>query len=326
MTSLRRIQFTLLVIVSGLALLLSACSAAGSPYPMSSDAQTISNMPESAPGSMAPAEESFVSQYNAANPQVDRLVIKNGSLTLVVSDPAQSMDNIGRLAEEMGGFIVSANLDKMRLESGAEVPRASITIRVPADQLDEALSQIEAESSQPPRNKNINSQDITGDYTDLQSRLRNLEDAEEQLREIMASATRTEDVLTVFNQLTQVREQIEVLKGQISYYDQSVALSLLSVELLPNEAVLPLTIGTWQPVGVAKSAIQALINTLKFLLDAIIWIILYLLPTLLVLFIIFVLPLVLLVRVLRRLLNRGKKPVQPAAGPAAPPVGPPGKA
>ena len=56
---------------------------------------------------------------------------------------------------------------------------------------------------------------MTSDYTDLQSRLRNLEDAEEQLRTIMDSAFNTEDVLTVYNRLVEVREQIEVIKGQI---------------------------------------------------------------------------------------------------------------
>jgi hypothetical protein len=69
---------------------------------------------------------------------------------------------------------------------------------------------------------------------------------------------------------------------------------------LANEAVRPLTIGGWQPVGVAKSAIQTLINTLKFLVNAVIWIVIYILPVLLLLYLIFVLPLSLVWRAWRK--------------------------
>jgi hypothetical protein len=91
---------------------------------------------------------------------------------------------------------------------------------------------------------------VTSEYTDLESRLGNLEAAEEQLTRIMESAVKTEDVLNVYNQLVQTREQIEVIKGQMKYYEQSAAMSAVSVELIPNEAVQPLSIGGWQPVGV----------------------------------------------------------------------------
>jgi hypothetical protein len=179
-----------------------------------------------------------------------------------------------------------------QLSDGQEVPRGSITIRVPADRLDEALTRIESESDRLPISKNINSQDVTRDYTDLQSRLKNLEATEAQLMEIMASANKTEDVLNVFDQLTRVREQIEVIKGQIKYYEESARLSAISVELVPNEVIQPITIGGWQPVGVIKDAIQSLIIALQGLFYVAIRIILYILPIMLII----VLPLYFIVR------------------------------
>lgn len=244
--------------------------------------------------------------------QTERLVIKNADLTIVVDDPVKSMDNITYLAEEMGGFVVSANLREMTLDSGAKSPRASITIRVPAADFNDALARIKEETEQLPLNENISSQDVTSEYTDLQSRLRNLEATEDQLTEIMGSANKTEDVLSVYNRLVQVREQIEVIKGQIQYYEQSAAMSLISVELIANEAVQPLTIGGWQPVGTAKDAVQTLINTLKVLGNLVIWIILYVLPVLVVLFVIFVLPLRLVWQAWRRRKAKGKESLPPA--------------
>ena len=248
-------------------------------------------------------------------------MIKNADISLVVGDPPAVMDTIYQLAEEFGGYVVSANSYQSRLESGLEVPRASITIRVDAERLEEALERIEAQSERPPLSKNINSQDVTKEYTDLASRLRNLEETELQLREIMDDALRTEDVLAVYRDLTNVREQIEVIKGQMQYYEQSAALSAISVELIANEAVQPLTIGGWQPVGVAKDAIQALINALKFLANAAIWIVLFMVPVLAVLYLLFILPFSLVWRAWRK--RRAKnKASQAAQTPPTPPTNP----
>jgi hypothetical protein len=258
-----------------------------------------------------PSSPGFDGDESTAAQAAERLVIKNADLSIVVPDPAASMDRISALAEEMEGFVVSANLVQDQID-GVEVPRASVTIRVPAERLDEALGLIEAESDRLPLNKNVTSQDVTAEYTDLQSRLRNLEAAEAQLREMLASATGTEDVLAVYQQLTQTREQIEVIKGQIQYYEQSARLSSISVGLMATAAVRPLTIGSWQPVGVAREALQALIGAVKFLASAAIWILLFILPVGLLI----LLPIYLLVRFLRRWRGRSRRPGVPPAPPA----------
>jgi hypothetical protein len=246
-----------------------------------------------------PAEPSAMEADSAFNSNLEttgeRIVIMNANLELVVDAPDESMENISRLAEEMGGFVVSANLFKTRTSDGQEVPQASITIRVPAERLEEALSRIEAESDRLPLSKNVQSQDITSEYTDLQSRLKNLEAAEAQLLEIMESANRTEDVLNVFDQLTRVRGEIEVTKGQIQYYEESARLSAISVELIPNEVVQPITIGGWEPVGVIKDALQSLIGALQGLVNVLIWITLFVLPILIVVGI----PVYIIIRVIR---------------------------
>ncbi|MBN1535896.1 MAG: DUF4349 domain-containing protein [Anaerolineales bacterium] len=261
------------------------------------------------------------SSYSGSAQGVKRIVLKNASLSIVVDDPAQTMDTIAKLADDLDGWVVSANLSKYTLENNVEVPHATITIRVPEEVLDEAIETIENQSDQDPLSKTINSQDVTSEYTDLQSRLRNLESAEEQLRKIMEDAVRTEDVMSVYNQLVSVREQIEVVKGQIKYYDEASALSSISVDILANEAVQPLTIGGWQPVGVAKDAIQALINTLKVLANIVIWLIIFFVPILLVFFVVFFLPIRAFIRLIKRNRARRKAKESPATIQSSPPSG-----
>jgi hypothetical protein len=212
-----------------------------------------------------------------------RMVIKNANLSIVVEEPGATIETISQLADDLGGFVVSSNLYQAYTDRGLEVPQANITIRVPAEKLDQALDEIKSGAGQI-LSENISGQDVTQEYTDLESRLRNLERAEEQLTEIMENAWETEDVLSVYNRLVGVQEQIELIKGQMNYFERSAALSAISVQIQANEAVQPLQIGSWQPVGVAKRAISALINTLEFLADILIWLVLYILPVALILF------------------------------------------
>jgi hypothetical protein len=307
-----------ILILSVFILWLSACAQAS---PTLAPAYNRSSAPDIVPAPAQPQAQLESSGAGKAadstdQQNIERIVIKNGSLVIVVTDPAKSMDTISKMAEEMGGYVVSANLDQTQLSSGVEVPHATITIRVPAERLDEAMTRIKSETNRPVIKSTVDSQDITKEYTDLQSRLTNLENAEAQLTQIMDQATKTEDVLNVYNQLVSVQEQIEVLKGQIKYYDESARLSAISTELLANEAVQPLSIGTWQPTGIAKSALQALINTLKFLANAIIWILIYILPVALVLFVVFFLPAYLIVRAIRR--RRAARKVIPPPPPPPP--------
>jgi PBP1b-binding outer membrane lipoprotein LpoB len=215
---------------------------------------------------------------------VERIVLKNADLSLYVDKPPESMDRISQMADEMGGFVVTANVYQTTLSSGAQVPHATITIRVPAEKLDEALARIKVETQQPLINETISSQDVTSDYINLEARLTNLEAAEKQLQSIMEKATKTEDVLSVFNQLTQVREQIETTKGQIQYYDQSAALSAITVDLVANAAAQPVSIGGWQLSDTVKQALRALQASLKFLAKAAIWTVILILPVLVVFF------------------------------------------
>ncbi len=234
---------------------------------------------EAAPAPMAfpeTGEGDFAA--DAAAPSVERLVIKNADLQLVVEDPPAVMDAIGQMAESMGGYVVSANLYQTTLEGGVKVPRASITVRVPAEKLNDALEQIKAHSDQLPLREDISSQDVTSEYTDLNSRLRNLEAAEAQLQKIMEEAYKTEDVLRVYQELTNVRQEIEVIKGRMQYLEQSSALSAISVDLIADAAVQPISIGGWEPSGVAKEAIRALLKTYQNIVDVLIWLALYAIP------------------------------------------------
>jgi len=222
-------------------------------------------MPDVMGAPMEPAVNRAASLEVAANSAVDvnRLVIKNADLAIVVKDPKADMTRISKLANDMGGYVVSSNLYQSYYgPNSIEVPEATINIRVPAEKLDDVLATIK-EDAVDVNHENISGQDVTSQYVDLQSRLAAKQVAEKKLTDILNAANKTEDVLAVYTQLQQIQTDIEVLKGQIKYYEESAALSSINIQLIAEAGTQPIEVGGWKIQGTAKEAIQNLLYFLQ---------------------------------------------------------------
>ena len=284
MKTKRRLSTILIILLS---LMFSACAGG-----MASE-EAVSEAPPREPGlDNSYGEESYDMEEPAAEKQgfesgsagtasaIERMVIYNANLEIAVEQPAEVMKEVIAMAESAGGYVVRSNLYQTYTESGS-MPRASVTIRVPAGQLESIMDAIKALTPDPEDDvisENINGQDVTQEYTDLTSRLRNLEAAEEALVELMEEARDPEDVLNIFDELTYYRGEIEMVKGRMQYLEESAALSAITVEIIPKESLQPISIVGWEPKGTVKRAVEQLINTLQRLADSLIWFGIYCLP------------------------------------------------
>jgi len=265
----------LLLITLIAAFVLSACGtkalqtpAPPEQYQLSRSITVPNAMPQAGSGGGGPVADSVANseQPQTGNPgqaaAIERLVIQNADLAIVVADVDARTKAIEALAVKMGGYVVSSNKYQNQVYSGGQyvnVPEATVVIRVPSDQLDAALDAIKADVVEV-QSESRSGQDVTADYIDQQSTLKNLEATEAQLTKILENASTTEDVLNVFNQLTAIRQQIEVVKGQIKYYEESAAMSAVNVHVIAEQTIQPIVIAGWKPEGVARDAIQDLIN------------------------------------------------------------------
>lgn len=270
---MKRIPFVFLLA----ALLLSACGAAAPQYAPVPDAYGGASPMMEAP--MAPEQKAYeLSSVSLDNVAVqERKVIENADLAIVVADPKARIAEIAQLARDLGGFVVSSRTYERMMPSGASVPEGSITIRVPAASLDEALTRIKADVVEV-QSENRSGQDVTNEYVDLQSRLKARQAAELQLLEMMKQSQNAEDTLAIFNQLIQIQSEIEVLKGQIKYYDESVATSAITAQLIAEESIQPIQIAGWRPQGEARDALQALVNFFQGFANFIIWLVILVIP------------------------------------------------
>ncbi|MGA2504576.1 MAG: DUF4349 domain-containing protein [Anaerolineales bacterium] len=264
----------IVIVFIALTVILAACGAKAAATP-SLNAQGVGGGPanEFAPvPTAAPAySDAFKApgDVSASSTELqNRLVVMNADLTIVIPDPQAKLDAISQMAISLGGFVISMNMYQTTAQDGQSVPAGTISIRVPADKLEDALSQIKSDAVEV-RSDTQNGQDVTASYVDLQSQLTNLELAETDLQAIMdeaknnpnsSTSSKTQDVLAVYNQIISVRGQIESIKGQMTYYEQASSYSLINVTLIAEETIKPIEIGGWKPQGVARDAIQSLIT------------------------------------------------------------------
>ena len=210
-----------------------------------------------------------------------RVLLMNATLSLVVDDVDARVERITALAQEYGGWVVSAQVSRSRQGDQTRVSSGTITVRVDASRLDEVLRLIK-EGANEVSSESVSGQDVTQDYVDLSSRIANLEAAEVQLQQIMEDARRTEDVLSVYDELVRVRGEIESIRGRLNYYDEASSFSQVQVYLTPTPVIEPVEIAGWRPLETARNAFQALVDVVQSAADVAIALVVFVAPLLLV--------------------------------------------
>ena len=293
-----RIRLTIPVLLVLFGLTCAACAAAS----------TDRIYPESVAESAAAMENesALTVQQTADGAAEPRQIIANANISLIVAKTATAMAGVEQIASDLGGYLSDVELSKGRYEQTEEL-RGSMTLRVPSDSLEEALERLQALATDV-HYLNIDRQDVTDQYSDLDARLRNLRATETELLALLTEVrerpnAKVEDILAVHRNLTQIREEIETLQGRKNLLDNQIGFSTVRVELIPDSINRPIVEEPWSANGPVRNALRALVATLQGLLTALIWAFLYLTPLLLVVLI----PLAILIWLVRIWVGRRRK-------------------
>ncbi len=210
----------------------------------------------------------------------ERMIIWTGDVSLIVKDAGESLEEVEAIAKDLGGYVVNSSSWYQE-----EQLRARLTIRVPAEEFDTAMARLK-DLAIRVENRNVSTQDVTEEYTDLDSRLRNLEATETELLELLTEVRertgKAEDILAVHREVSNIRGQIEQVKGRMQYLEKMTAMATINIELIPDALARPIVVAGWRPTGTVANALRTLVKTLQFVVDAAIWLIIYVLPTLVV--------------------------------------------
>ena len=121
-------------------------------------------------------------------------------------------------------------------DRNASARYASYTLRIPAENLDAYLAALRADEGIRIIKQSSSSNEITGRYYDITTRIATLEIERESLQQMLAGFTDYSDIsamLSVQERLYNVIEEIEALKTQLKIYDDQVDLS--TIRLSVNE-------------------------------------------------------------------------------------------
>jgi hypothetical protein len=198
-----------------------------------------------------------------------RLVIRHANLELEADDTRALFELITQMTEHAGGYISDATV--YPVEGDEEQPFISMSLRLPADQLNATLNAIK-DGADEVISESQDAQDVTEQYVDLNAQLTNLEALETELRALLTEVREQpgadpDKLLRVFNEVATVRGQIEQIKGQLQYLDDVVALATVSVQLVPTDVVTPIVDTGWEPLTVARDALTKLVDGLQVLAD-----------------------------------------------------------
>ncbi len=199
----------------------------------------------------------------------ERMIVRNGDMSLVVVNIVNARDEITRLTVRLGGYIVSS-----RISGEEQDMRGWISIRVPDEKFEPALDALR-ELAVRVTSESTDSQDVTEEHVDLQSKLRNAEATESQYLALLEKAEDVEDILRIYGSLSRVRSEIEQIKGRMQYLERTSSMSLISVSLRPEATAKPLVRAGWNAVEILKSAVRGIVIFGQWLGAAIIWLVIF---------------------------------------------------
>ena len=165
-------------------------------------------------------------QLAQAPPADGAMLIRHGDASVEVRRLDDALPTIRQAATQYGGFVANT-----AIRSGRDEQRsATLELRVPAPQFDALLSALNAVGK--VESVNATAQDVGEEYADAGARVANARRVEARLAELLATRTgRLSDVLTLEQELSRVREQIERYDGRLRYLERHATLSTLSVVL-----------------------------------------------------------------------------------------------
>jgi hypothetical protein len=249
----------------------AACGGAGSSA-TSTTAGTSSQYGSSGAGSPTkssgqPGDTANPKPSNTVVPAIQGpQVIRQAQLTIDVSSGSfdSKLASIRALVQLEQGFISGTDAQTNPTSPGDQIRSGVITFMVPATKFDETIDQLAKLGK--VQNEHISGNDVSAQYVDLQARLANEEAQRNAMLALLGRAQSVADIIAVQTQLGQITQQIEQLKGQISYIEHNTTYSTVSVNI--TEAGAPAqaqTVDSWGFASALKDAAHNFVTTINYI-------------------------------------------------------------
>lgn len=191
---------------------------------------------------------SDASSLTSSNPiqpiSTTRKLIRTVDLNVETTDFDQLIADVSQNVTDVGGYIEQSDISGSSISGRDSRRYAHFTARVPADKLDNFITQVGQQGN--ITNKSEYTQDVTLQYSDIESRKKSLTIEQERLWALLEKADTLEAVIALEERLSEIRYQLESFESQLRTYDNQVDYSTVSIyisEVQVLTSTAPATIG-----------------------------------------------------------------------------------
>lgn len=190
-------------------------------------------------------------QSSSESPQVqdtNRKLIKNVNMEVETEEFDTLLDKVEQKVNGLGGYVESSYTYNGSSYYGSSNRNANMTIRIPAEKLDDFLSEVAESSNVISRNDSVT--DVTLQYVDMESHKKVLLAEQDRLLELMEQVETIEDIITLESRLSDVRYQIESMESQLRTYDNQIAYSTIYLNIVEVTKLTPVKEqSTWEKIS-----------------------------------------------------------------------------
>ena len=180
-------------------------------------------------------------------------LILYADLTMETTDFEQSCADLERMTAETGGYIESSGVSGRKGERSAHY-----TLRVPQEKYETFYAQLGDNCHVTSSNRW--SEDVTEQYTDVETRLATLRTKHERLLALLGQATKMEDIISIESALSDCEYEMDSLTGEKRHYDDLVGFSTFTVWLREVQTLSAVADGTGLGAEIAQAARTGLVG------------------------------------------------------------------
>lgn len=165
-----------------------------------------------------------------------RKIIRNYDISLATNTFDDDLAYINAKLSELGGYVLSSSLSGSKPEAYGDSGRSlSMTLRVPAEKASDFVSGVQQLGKVDYIHDDTD--DVTDQYFDVDTRLAVLKDQLERLRAIMVETDNLADIITLEERISEVMLQIEELTGTLKRYDALIAYTTIDLSINERNAI-----------------------------------------------------------------------------------------
>lgn len=239
----------------------------------------------------------------------ERKLIRTINLTAETTAFDTLLADIGQTVTALDGYTEQSDVSGNSLyDSYSRNRHAYLLVRIPADKVDSFISQVSDRAN--ITNTYESTEDVTLQYSDLESRKKSLSIEQERLWELLEKADTMEAIIALEARLSEIRYELESFESQLRIYDNKVDYSTVSLNINEVPVLTPTTPDS-VITRIQKGFSRNLSDLSEGLVNFFVWF-LSSLPTLVLLAVI----VLIIILILRKIKKRTKKLQQQKNNPA----------